>query len=180
MRTPLRRVCIPAGIVALLLTACGGDDSSTPTTGVSIGSPATVVATSVATSTASGATTAVPTIAPYVDDTTDIPLPPPPGTGDIPVAPPATSDSPVYISVTVGVDDSSSRIESVPLGSTVTIDALNEEGSDEFRLQGYELGGGQVMGPGETETITFVANQAGDFAFESVTSGTTLLTLHVA
>jgi len=173
MRTPLRRVCIPAGIAALLLAACGGDDASSTTT--------VPVATSAAASTTSGssATTVTATIPPYVDDTTDIPLPPPPGTGDIPIAPPATSDVPVYISVTVGVDDSPTRIESVPLGATVTIDALNQEGSDEFHLQGYELGGGQVMGPGETETITFVAAQAGDFAFESVTSGSTLLTIHV-
>lgn len=67
----------------------------------------------------------------------------------------------------------------MPLGATVTLDAVNPDGSDEFHLQGYELGAGQVMGPGQTETLTFVADRPGDFVFESLTSGVVLLTLHV-
>lgn len=110
MRTPLRRVCIPAGIAALVLAACSGSDSS-ESTEASVGAPATVVATSAgATTTAGAATTLAPATTMYVDDTSDIPLPPPPGTGDLPVVPPETSDVPVYISVTVGADDSPTRV----------------------------------------------------------------------
>jgi hypothetical protein len=187
MRTPVRHHRIPAGraviavtfVLSALLAACGGDDDQSDATDVSIGLPATVVATDAPDDTEADRTTVARTTVPLPpDDTTDIPLPP--GTGDIPVfTPPETSDVPVYLSVTVGSDDSPTRIENVPFGASVTMDVVNLEGSDEFHLQGYELGAGEVMGPGQTYTFVFVANQLGDFVLESLATGDVLLTLHV-
>ena len=188
MSTARRRPGIPAGAalltVVLAVPACSDDDQAGDGTLASIDQPASV------SSTAPGSTLTVPP-----DDTTDIPIVP--GTGDIPVVPgtgdiptiPATADIPTvptvatelpyFISVTVGSDDSPPRVEDVPLGASVTIDVVNPTAPDEFHLQGYELGAGQVMGPGEATSLAFVADRPGDFVLESLTTRTVLLTLHV-
>jgi len=189
MTTPLRRAGIPARaaataagvVVALaagLLTGCSSDDSSTrDASSVSIGTPATVEA-----STAAAPSSAAPatTVALPPEDTSDIPPAVPSGTNDIPVfTPPETSDVPVFISVSVGVDDSPARVENAPLGASVTIDVVDLQEADEYHPQGYELGAGEVNGPGQTYTFNFTANVAGDFVLESLTTGAILLTLHV-
>jgi hypothetical protein len=188
MSTARRPAGIPAGAalltVLLALTACSDDDDASDGTVASIDQPASI-------SSAPGTTATVPP-----EDTTDIPIVP--GTGDIPIVPgtgdipivPATADIPVlpstptelpyFISVTVGSDDSVMRVEDVPLGASVTIDIVNPSAPDEFHLQGYELGAGQVLGPGEATSLAFVADRPGDFVLESLTTGVVLLTLRVA
>lgn len=164
-------------LLTLVTVGCSSDDSSDSSTSASV----TVAPADSGSSTSKpAATSSATTIALPPDETSDIPTPLPPGTGDIPVyTPPETSDIPVYISVTVGTDDSPTRVENVPLGTPVTIDIVDIDNPDEYHLEGYELGIGEVMGPGQTATFTFVADQIGDFALESATLGVVLLTLHV-
>ena len=56
----------------------------------------------------------------------------------------------------------------------------NPQEQDEFRLAGYDLGIGVVMGAGQPETFTFVADRPGDFELTSVSTGSVLLILRVA
>jgi hypothetical protein len=102
-------------------------------------------------------------------DSSDIVLPPPPD----------TSDMPVVISVTVGVDSGEDRIESVPVGSVVSITITNPDSADEFHLHGYDLGDSQEVAAGESVTFTFTADTAGEFELESHTTDALLLLLRV-
>jgi hypothetical protein len=184
MSTARRRPGIPAGAalltIVLALAGCSDDHHGSSATLASIDRPA-VVSTTPSGTAAPGSTLTVPP-----EDTVDIPvvpasgdIPTVPPTDDIPVLPTTTTELPYFISVTVGSDDSAARVENVPLGASVTIDAVNPDSSDEFHLQGYDLGAGQVMGPGEATSLAFVADRPGDFVLESLTTGAVLLTLHV-
>jgi len=164
-------------ILVLASTACSdgsGDDAS-----------ATIPASPASISTAVTATSvAAVTPPPSPSDTGDLPPigtgdPPPIGTGDLPPMPPVSSDVPYVLDVTVGLDSDPTRIERVPLGSTVTLTVTNPTAEDEFHLHGYDLGDDQVMPAGQSASFTFVANQIGAFELESHTTEDVLLILEV-
>ena len=169
--TPLRRripvlligVTVALGATASL-AACGGDDDgSAATTAAAVTSA--VVATPAPVDTAD-----VPVVSPAPVDSSDIVVPPPP---------PDTADLPVLINVTVDVDSGPDRIESVPVGSIVSITVMNPGADDEFHLHGYDLGDGQEVAAGEAVTFTFTADTAGEFELESHATDAVLLVLRV-
>ena len=189
MRTPfVRAVVVRAVIVtsmfALAATACSDDAPAVPTP-ASIGSPATVNSTiNSTTSPTTAGTVAAHTTVPFTEDTADIPLQTSPADGstDIPIdfpAPPDTSDAPIVISVTVGLNADPNRIENIPIGATVSLSVTNPIADDEFHLHGYDLGDGTPMAQGQTETFTFTAVNAGRFELESHTTNAVLLVLSV-
>lgn len=155
-------------LAALVLFGCANDDDPTVDT-----TPAAAVTS------------------PTVDlplSTREVPL----GTNDIPVSPGDTIDipippivssdiaAPILIEVTVGVDSDPDRVDSVALGSKVTLSITNPTSDDEFHLHGYDLGEGVTIPAGQAETFTFVADQAGEFEVESHETGDALMTLSVA
>ena len=164
-------------LAAVALGACGDDDESAATTSsFQIGSPATVEGL---TSTVSPQTAA--TIGPVTAETTDIPFTPPAGTGDIPVVAPVDStDTPVIIAVFVGTETGPDRIETVPLGSVVSVSIVNDTAADEYHVHGYDRGDGQEFAAGETAMFTFTADTAGDFEVESHATDGVLFILRVA
>jgi hypothetical protein len=100
---------------------------------------------------------------------------------DTTVAPADTTASKlaaVTISVTVGTDSSADRIEKVALGAQVTLSLTNPDADDEFHLHGYDMTTGETM-KGETSTITFVADKAGEFEVESHVSEQVYVTIVV-
>lgn len=96
-----------------------------------------------------------------------------------------TSDSSVIvpenvtISVTVGVDSAADRIEQVALGSQVTLTLTNPNEDDEFHLHGYDLSPSETP-KGETATITFTADKAGEFEVESHHTEDVLVVINVS
>ena len=85
---------------------------------------------------------------------------------------------PVTIAVTVGVDSGPERTESVALGSKVTLEITNPTDDDELHLHGYDLSTGDVA-KGETASISFTADQAGEFEVESHVSEEVVLVIIV-
>jgi hypothetical protein len=183
MATNVRRHRIPSLLIGLTLgvclvsgtlAACGGSDddgAASTTAGDSITTSAAgeATATTPAPSMAPVDSADVPMVTPAPVDSSDIVLPPPPDTGDMPVV----------ISVTVGVDSGEDRIESVPVGSVVSLTITNADTADEFHLHGYDLGDGQEVAAGESVTFTFTADTAGEFELESHTTEALLLLLRV-
>jgi hypothetical protein len=187
MATNVRRHRIPSLLIGLtaivgLLAACGGSDDG--------GAATTAAGESVTTSAAGGATatTAAPVSSMAPTDSADVPVvatdpaatAAPVDSSDIVLPPPSdTSDMPVVISVTVGVDSGEDRVESVPVGSIVSITITNPDSADEFHLHGYDLGDSQEVAAGESVTFTFTADTAGEFELESHTTDALLLLLRV-
>ena len=101
-----------------------------------------------------------------------------PDTTVAPVDTAATKLAAVTISVTVGKDNSPDRVEKVALGSEVTLTLTNPDADDEFHLHGYDLTTGKTK-KGETSTITFVADKAGEFEVESHVSEQVYVTIVV-
>ncbi len=81
------------------------------------------------------------------------------------------------ISVTVGKDDSPTRLEKVALGATVQLALLNPKVDDEFHLHGYDIE--QKVKGGAQGIVSFVADQRGSFALESHQTEKVLVTLVV-
>jgi hypothetical protein len=183
-RRPL--LCLSALAGALLLAACGGDDAATDTT---LAGTTTIAATTTAAPTTTAATTTtarpattLPATTTPADGSADLPVATTPadGSADIPVPPPVdTTDAPLLISVEVGLDDAADRIETVPVGSIVTLSILNPSADDEFHLHDYDLGDDQIIPAGQTATFTFVADRTGDFELESHRTEDVLLILRV-
>ncbi len=184
VRSVTVRAVVAISTLALVGAACS-DDAPTAATPPSIGSPVTIsTTTSATTSTTTGGTAVLATTVPLTEDTVDIPLQTSPADGstDIPIdfpAPPDTSDAPIVISVTVGVDADPNRIENIPIGATVALSVTNPTAGDEFHLHGYDLGDGTPMPQGQTETFTFTAVNKGQFELESHTTNAVLLVLSV-
>jgi hypothetical protein len=140
------------GIVAvcLVLSACGSDSKSASTTDA----PATTVA---------------------ADD--------PPASTSAPAVPASTNpDGSVDISVTVGTDDfetsQGARVVSVPKGATVTI-SLTDPGADqEYHLHGYDVEVAATKG--QMASLSFTADQTGQFDLESHDTEAILLVIVVA
>jgi hypothetical protein len=112
--------------------------------------------------------------------TNDVPLPI--GTSDLPLPAPVISadlTNAFAFEVTVGVDASPDRVESVPVGSSVTMSITNPDDDDEFHLHGYEMGGGVFVPAGQAEAFTFQADRPGQFELESHTTGDILMILSV-
>ena len=163
-----RRLGLTVLALALLSAGCGdSNDQASPTVADD----------------AAGAPTVAPAATQPPVLSSDIPLQtiPPYDSGDIPVPlPPVdSSDVPIIITVTVGVDSSADRIETVPLGSTVSLTVVNPGADDEFHLHGFELGDDQVIPAGQSQTFTFAADRQGEFELESHETTDILLTLKV-
>lgn len=85
------------------------------------------------------------------------------------------SEGPVQIGVTVGQNDFTSTngadgVFDVPLGASVEIFVTNPSADDEFHLHGYDLEASTTKG--QTGTISFTADQVGEFEIESHISET--------
>ena len=80
--------------------------------------------------------------------------------------PSAKVAGPIEISVTVGTDSATDRVEEVPLGSQVNITLTNPNADDEFHLHEYDLSTGDTP-KGEAAVISFTADKAGLFDLES-------------
>jgi hypothetical protein len=87
---------------------------------------------------------------------------------------PAGKLAAVSVDVTVGVDSGPTRRVDVALGAPVTINLTNPDADDEFHLHGYDLS------PGETASISFTADKAGEFELESHVTGEVLVVLVVS
>jgi hypothetical protein len=85
---------------------------------------------------------------------------------------------PVEISVTVGTDSATDRVEEVPLGSQVNITLTNPNADDEFHLHGYDLTPGKTP-KGEAAVISFTADKAGLFDLESHVTEEVLVVISV-
>jgi hypothetical protein len=156
MRTFRRAAVIPFALSGLLLTACGDDSGSAATSTTSDASTTTVAAS----------TTVTPTTTPPTN---------PPST----TTPPSTTieQGPRQIDVLIGTDDSPTRIETVPLGSDVTINITNPTAADEYHLHGYDIE--LKAKAGRMAVFNFVANRAGQFEVESHETGDVLFILDV-
>ena len=92
-----------------------------------------------------------------------------PNISSSPTAPAGSSAKvagPTEISVTVGTDSATDRVEEVPLGSQVNITLTNPNAADEFHLHEYDLSTGETP-KGEAAVISFTADKAGLFDLES-------------
>lgn len=168
-------------VITVTAALAGGcrSDAATPTGTFVIDAPAVVVTDTTATSGTAGTAGAGDTVG-----TADIPVPLlPGGTADIPLPRPTdtglVADAPVVITVTVGVDDAPDRVETVALGAVVTLIVTDPDADDEFHLHGYDLGDGDVISAGDSSTLVFTADQAGEFELESHETGNVLLLLSV-
>ena len=132
-------------LIALGLSACGGDNAQTVDT--------TPISTTVAVE-----STVVPV------DT---------------VAPTTVGDDTVRISVTVGVDSGSDRIEDVSVGDAIELTLVNPDEDDEFHVHGFDLGGEETPA-GEEKVFAFTATEAGDFEVESHVTGDVLVVIRVS
>ena len=96
----------------------------------------------------------------------------------------ATADSsakvagPFEISVTVGTDSATDRVEEVLLGSQVNITLTNPNADDEFHLHEYDLSTGDTP-KGESAVISFTADKAGLFDLESHVTDEVLVVISV-
>ena len=81
--------------------------------------------------------------------------------------PSAKIAGPIEISVTIGTDSATDRVEEVPLGSQVNITLTNPNADDEFHLHEYDLSTGDTP-KGEAAVISFTADKAGLFDLESM------------
>ena len=161
MTTSTKRMLIPAVCVTLLtLASCSGSSSD---------SADTTAADSVTSSTSTAPTTTASASA----STTTLYAPP---ATQPDATPPA---EPTIISVTVGVDSATDRIEPVALGTEVTLIIPNPDSDDEFHLHGYDLGDGIIVPAGQPSTYTFTASKPGDFELESHKTDIVLLILRV-
>ena len=84
----------------------------------------------------------------------------------------------VTIDVTVGENSGEERVENVVLGSQVTLNITNPDADDEFHLHGYDLSLGETK-KGESASITFTADKAGEFEVESHKTEELILTIVV-
>ena len=92
--------------------------------------------------------------------------------------PSAKVAGPIEISVTVGTDSATERVEEVPLGSQVNITLTNPNADDEFHLHEYDLSTGDTP-KGESAVISFTADKAGLFDLESHVTDEVLVVISV-
>jgi hypothetical protein len=92
--------------------------------------------------------------------------------------PSAKIAGPIEISVTVGTDSATDRVEEVPLGSQVNITLTNPNADDEFHLHEYDLSTGDTP-KGEAAVISFTADKAGLFDLESHVTDEVLVVISI-
>jgi hypothetical protein len=103
---------------------------------------------------------------------------------NIPSSPTAPAGSsakiagPIEISVTVGTDSATDRVEEVPLGAQVNITLTNPNADDEFHLHEYDVTTGDTP-KGEAAVISFTADKAGLFDLESHVTEEVLVVISV-
>ena len=92
--------------------------------------------------------------------------------------PSAKVAGPIEISVTVGTDSATDRVEEVPLGSQVNITLTNPNADDEFHLHEYDLSTGDTP-KGKAAVISFTADKAGLFDLESHVTDEVLVVISI-
>mgnify|MGYP006173521587 FL=1 len=92
--------------------------------------------------------------------------------------PSAKVAGPIEISVTVGTDSATDRVEEVLLGSQVNITLTNPNADDDFHLHEYDLSTGDTP-KGESAVISFTADKAGLFDLESHVTDEVLVVISV-
>lgn len=174
-RTLAARVVIPVAAALLALGACS-DDGAEDSGAVTVAdTPTTVDTGSTAPSSGSVPSTTAATPATTGPGATT----PGDGSADIPLPPPVSSDLPIVIEVTVGVDADPTRVEQVPLGTTVALVLTDPGAPQEYHVHGYDLGDGQTFTAGQTATFTFTADRPGRFEVESHVTDDVLVILEV-
>ena len=138
-----------------------------------------------ATTTAAPATTMAPgTMAPGTTSMASMPEEEDPPTATSGPAQPAqaNADGSYTISVTVGTDDfqttKGTRVVSVPKGANVTLSFTTPNADDDIHLHGYDLAVKTLKGA--TGTISFTADQTGQFDVESHVTNEAVLVVVVA
>lgn len=87
------------------------------------------------------------------------------------------AEGPVQVDVVVGVDSGADRIETVRVGSDVTVNITNPNAADEFHVHGIELE--QKVDAGVTATFNFVADTPGTYEIESHETEEVLVVIEV-
>ncbi|MDO8389370.1 MAG: hypothetical protein Q7V57_02695 [Actinomycetota bacterium] len=149
MRTFRAIAAIPAA--ALLLVACGDEETTKPTT-LAIGGVTTLV-----TDTSSGTGTGTDTD----DGSTD-----------------TVADGPLQIDVLVGTNSGADRIERVKVGNQVTLTITNPNSADSYHVHGYDLE--QEVAKGVAAIINFTADEIGRFEVESHITEDVLVVIEVS
>ena len=90
----------------------------------------------------------------------------------------AGSTAVVEINLVVGENTGADMLQTVPLGSSVRITAVNPNGADEIHVHGYDISTGE-MAQGQEAVIEFVASNAGTFDIESHVSEEVIFVLTV-
>ena len=148
----------------LLVAACSSSSSGTTTTAA----PATTMAPG--------------TMAPGTSTMGSMEEEDPPTATSGPAQPAtANADGSYTISVTVGTDDfatlKGTRVVQVPKGSSVTLQFTNPTADDDIHLHGYDLA--VTVTKGTPGSISFMADQTGQFDVESHVTNTVLLVVVV-
>lgn len=122
--------------------------------------------------------TAAPTTVAGADTTTPDD---PPASTNAPATPASIANGSATISVTVGTDDfdtsNGTRVVSVPKGTAVTLELTDPAIDEQYHLHGYDVEAGGKKG--EKVSISFTADQTGQFDVESHTTSKTLLVVLV-
>lgn len=134
-----------------VLAGCGGGAAGPLSTLPTTDAPATTTATSATSAVASGEPVTVPAPAPVA--------------------------GPVQFDVVVGRDAAADRIETVAVGSDVTINVTNPDAADEFHLHGIDLE--RAVDAGVMATFNFTADTVGTFELESHVAETVLIVIEV-
>jgi glucose/arabinose dehydrogenase len=162
---------------ALALVACGSSSKTAATTAA----PTTAAATTAAATTAAAPTTAAAATTAAATGSTDAPDAPA-TTNAAPVPATANPDGSVTIKVTVGTDDfdttGGKRVVQVKKGANVTIVLTDAATKQTYHLHGYDI---EVdADQGKPGSISFTADQTGQFDLESHVTNKTLLVVVVA
>lgn len=175
----VRTLLVGAAVSSVGLAACGSDSKSTTTTAPAATEAMTTDAPATTDSPATTDATAT-TDAPATTDAT--------ATTDTTATTDATAtpaeigaDGSATITVTVGTDDfdttGGARVVSVPKGTVVTITLTDPANDQEYHLHGYDIEASAKKG--EPGTLTFTADQTGQFDLESHDTEAVLLVLVV-